>query len=154
MAKNLVWADEEYLHLDAGIRELVKALHFLGVKTVMSCQGHIRTSCVYQGILPWPWIIIAANPRQMEALQKSLDSWNNANWRKKWILSVERIHGSFTPDYVEHMIEREFRGCQVRALVPREENNSLSHEILAELQTHVPDLSRFLLGKEKHFENL
>lgn len=138
------WSDKDYQRLDSGIRDLVRSLHFSEIITIMSCEGHIRTSPIYVGVLPWPWIIIAAEPKQMTDLTQRLDSWNRLNPAKKWILSVQRIHGSFTPDYVRYMIKTNFPGTSVRTLCPEEENLGLSGNILAELQKQSPDLAHFL----------
>lgn len=54
IAKKFQWENREYRKLENGIRKLVKTLHFLGVQTIMSCEGHIRTEWYYTGILPWP----------------------------------------------------------------------------------------------------
>ncbi len=143
-AIQICWADTEYKELDDGVRDLVKSLHLLGIRTIMSCEGHIRTAWYYVGVLPWPWVIIAVTPEQMASLQQKLYFWNRLNPQKQWILSVERIHGSFTPEYVRGMIKREFPGCQVRSLVPRNENMSLDPNILIAMRMQAIELASFL----------
>ena len=140
----ICWSDTSYQKLENGIRDLVRSLHSLGIKTIMSCEGHIRTAGYYTGVLPWPWIIIAVEPEQMTTLQQKLNIWNELNPRKRWILSIERIHGPFTSEYVSEMIRREFPGCQVRALVPEDENAALDADILIATQTQTGDLANFL----------
>lgn len=138
------WPAAEYQELDSGIRDLVKSLHLLGIRTIMSCEGHIRTSPIYVSVLPWPRVVIAVTPEQMALLQQKLDFWNKLNPQKRWILSVERIHPSLTPEYVRGKIRREFPECQVRALVPEDKNMWLDQNILIAMRMQAIELAGFL----------
>lgn len=75
-----------------------------------------------------------------------IDDWNNLNPNKRWILSKDRIHGSFTPEYISSVMIRDNPGTLVRALVPMEENVTLSAEILTELRKQASALACFLMN--------
>ena len=140
------WTDEDYARLEEDIRDLVKSLHCLGVMTVMSCQGHIRTHWYETGILPWPWVVIQTTKEEMDRLMQIITAWNKLNPNKKWELSQRRIHGSFTPHYIKTVMMRAYPGTIVRALVPVAENPKTSAEVLTELQKQAPGLSQFLIN--------
>lgn len=138
------WPESEYARLEDNVRDLVKALHRLGIITVMSCQGHIRTAWYYTGVLPWPWIIIQDKPEKIAVLSRLIEAWNKDNPGKKWILSKDRIHPSFTPEYIVNVMQRDYPGTIVRALVPAEENSDLSEDVLKQLQEQAVAFALFL----------
>ncbi len=139
------WPDTEYQLLENGIRELVKALHLLGIKTIFSCEGHIRTSPIYIGVLPWPYVILLISDDQIEPFQEKINMWNKANDRHGWTLSKRRIHGSFTPEYIKSEILSKYPGHTVTTLCPINENCTLDHGLLAEMQMHAGKLAEFLM---------
>ena len=142
------WKNDEYKNLESGIRQLVKSLHKTGIRTEMSCEGHIREKWYYTGVLPYPWVIIKPLEKQLAKIKKLLKAWNKQNPENKWILTTERIHGSYTPDYIEWKIkEREPFGTVFLALTPEEENNTLSKKKLTALQKTVNELAKFFLSK-------
>lgn len=143
MTREIGWSDEGYEKLDAGIRPLVRILHELGIRTIMSCEGHIRESPIYVGVLPWPWVIVQLTMEEYSLLQRKLFEWNDLHPGMEWVLSVKRIHGSFTPDYIKNHILADYPGEQVRALVPKDENGHLDPHILAICQESVPKLTEF-----------
>lgn len=136
--------EEWYLHFDERIRFLVKVLHSFGVWTIWSCEGHIRTSPIHDGILPWPWVVVQGALNEIEELEQALGEWNSSNPKRKWILSRRRIHGSLTPEYIRHT----YSGFVI-ALTPEYENLDLSPDILAELQNSANELANFLESKMK-----
>lgn len=138
------WPDECYVELEDGICNLVKSLHGLGIRTLMSCEGHIRTSPYYVGVLPYPWIVILVTPEEMNELMRRISSWNELNPTKKWTLSQPRVHGSFTQEYIVSVIIRDNPGTLVTAFCPEEENAELSNDILMGLRTQSNDLAHFL----------
>lgn len=143
--QRIEWPEDTYKSLDDYIRNLVKSIHFLGIETLMSCEGHIRTSWIYSGILPWPWIILLTTEERLDDLVRRIESWNNMHsTAKKWILSEKRIHGSFTPEYIQSLIIRNNPGYLARALVPKCENIELSQRVLTLSQVQANELARFL----------
>lgn len=148
MPRLIIWPEEDYAQLENEVRELVRALHRLGITTIMSCEGHIRSSPIYVGVLPWPWVIVVLDPEKLSLLTQKIDCWNGKNPCEKWILSTERIHKSFTPEYIAHMIARDFPGCIVRALCPEGKNEFLDPMGLLVSQLQAVDLANFL-GKEQ-----
>ena len=143
-ANQICWSDASYQKLEGGIRDLVRSLHLLGIKTIMSCGGHIRKVWYHVGVLPWPWVIIVVESEQMAILQSKLNAWDKLNPYKRWILSIESIHGSFIPEYIRGMIKREFPGRQVRALVPEDKNTTLDVNILIAMRMQAIELASFL----------
>jgi hypothetical protein len=139
------WTEEDYGHLDEGIRVLVKALHQYRIRTIMSCEGHIRESWFYTGVLPYPWVILILNPSDLKRIQSKLEEWNRENKNEKWILSKQRIHGSFTPDYIRSAVICGDNTLTVTALVPKDDNEKkLSAATLAAFQQQVPKLASFI----------
>ena len=144
---NIQWPDKEYKKLEKGVCDLVKSLHLLGIKTIFSCQGHIRTSSIYTGILPWPNVILLITEDEITILQEKLDTWNNLNPEQVWILSKRRIHGSYTPEYIRSCILPRHPGHTVTTLCPRSENHRLDDVLLGEMQIQANELSEFLRQK-------
>jgi len=140
------WPDEEYQLLDDGVRDLVKALHFLGIKTIFSCEGHIRTSPIYTGVLPWPYVILLISDDQIRVFQERINKWNEANDGFGWTLSKRRIHGSFTPEYIKSVILSEHPAHTVTTLCPINENHALDKDLLIEMQMHACKLAEFLMS--------
>ncbi len=145
---SIIWEENEYKKLEPGIRRIVKALHKLRIRTKMSCEGHIREKWYFTGILPYPWVIIKPLEKQLGKIKKVLNTWNKQNPEDKWVLTRERIHGSYTPDYIEYKIKNhEPIGTVFLALTPEKENNNLSAEKLKQLQKNANKLAKFLLSK-------
>jgi hypothetical protein len=135
--------DEWYVCIDENIRDLVRALHGVGVWTVFSCEGHIRSDPIYVGVYPWPWVIVQGTLREIHTLERMLGVWNDSDQVDKWILSKARMHGSLTPEYVEAT----FSGY-VTALVPVCTNSRLSADVLSRLQDSARELSEFIKSQE------
>jgi len=140
------WPDEDYQLLEDGIRDLVKALHVLGIKTIFSCEGHIRTSPAYVGVLPWPYVILLISDDQIRVFQERINKWNEANDGFGWTLSKRRIHGSFTPKYIKSEILSRHPAHAVTTLCPINENRALDKDLLAEMQMHARKLAEFLMS--------
>lgn len=139
------WTDEDYGHLDEKVRDLVKALHQFQIRTIMSCEGHIRESWVYGGVLPYPWVIVILNPSDLERLGTKLNQWNHLNPNQKWTLSVKRVHGSFTPEYIISDVTCGDSTLTVTTLVPKDDNErDLSVDVLAEFQKQAHTLAAFI----------
>lgn len=139
MHKEYLREDEWYLDFDDKIQNLVKALHSFGIETIWCCEGHIRTERFFTGVLPWPYVIVICTLKEIQKLETAIGKWNDSMPSYRWMLSQRRIHGSLTPDYLSYT----YLGI-VRALVPVEENNELSAEVLMELQESANEFANFL----------
>ena len=139
----LLKSEEWYLHADKNIRDLLRALHRLDVWTVFSCEGHIRNDPIYVGEYPWPWVIVQGTLKQIGVLEQMLTIWNTSHPLEKWILSKERMHRSFTPEFVGAT----FSGF-VTTLVPICENHDLSADVLLRLQDSANKLAEFLNSQQ------
>lgn len=144
ITKKIQWSDEVYAELENGVSALVRSLHLLGIRTIMSCEGHIRTLPIYTGILPWPWVIIQVNKEERDILARAISLWNELNPLQRWILSERRVHGSFTPEYIREYVIKDFPGESVTALVPEDENVRLDPNVLISAQKQADELARFL----------
>lgn len=141
----LDWTEEDYGHMDEKIRELLKALHQFRIKTIMSCEGHIRKSWIYAGVYPYPWVILILNPSDLRRMEAKLKEWNRQNKGENWILSGKRVHGSFTPAYIRSDVTCDDDTLTVTALVPENDNEKdLSATALAAFQQQVPRLASFI----------
>ena len=138
------WPDKDYAELEDKICNLVRSLHGLRIMTVMSCDGHIRTSPIYVGVLPYPWIVIQVTPEEMNELMRRISSWNELYPTKRWTLSQARVHRSFTPEYIKSVMIRDNPGTLVTAFCPEEENLKLSNDVLMGLRAQSDDLAHFL----------
>lgn len=155
--QKLVWEEKEYQeYIEPGVRELVKALHIFGIKTKMSCEGHILDPWhrgILTGVYPWPWIILMDEIEKVDVLQKNLDLWNREYPENNWILSRERIHGSFTPRHIDNML-REKPNMTILALTPESENRNWSPETLTMFQQHAKDFGQFLIDSTNAYSTL
>ena len=143
------WTTEDYGHLDSGIRELVRGLHQFRIRTIWSCEGHIRSSGLYVGVLPYPWVIVILNPDDLARLQKKITEWNMRHPLERWMLSKERVHGSFTPEYIAAEVTGGNKSLTVTALVPEDDNERcLSPRLLNNFQQQVPRLAEFIAAWE------
>ena len=139
-----VWSGEEYAKLDAGIANLVRSLHILGISTVESCEGHVVRRGNGMVVLPWPWVIIATSDEEAERLAGKIIQWNGLAPAERWMISGDRIfHGTFSRTYVESVVGAMFPTKQVNMLCPEETNPMSELAILTAFQMEAEHLAIF-----------
>lgn len=144
MLKNdICWSDDQYTEfIEEKIRDLVKALHRIGIRTEMSCEGHIGNP--FLNIMTYPWVLLIVLPDVKNRIVRRIATWNRKHQQSEWVLSEDRIYPVYTPEYIRNVILKKYPGAWFVQLCPESSNYSRSSEKLAEMQSRATELASFL----------